>query len=387
MTIGRAVAAAVALAACTRCGGAPATERAELPETKPAEVTAVVTYDPTAKIETREEEVSFKLADHEVPGTLIQPLAPGKYPGIVMMAGSGPTDRNWESRLLPGTNGSGRLFAQLWASHGAVVLRFDKAAIGENKLPHDKVTFDTYVDELRGALNLLRTRDAVDVDHLFLVGNSEGGLHVIRAALGEGGRIAGVVLISSMGRTGRDISVSQNQALFDEAVRQGTITADAAKDKMDLIKQGLDTFIEGRPMPPELLAKEPALAQFATMPDAKLVRDMWSYDPAEGAKQIHVPVLIVQGLKDLQIDPQLDAARLESTIRGNGGTVQLFLAPDANHVMKHETRPLADLRKAPQDAIHGYNDASAKLDDTAVSAIDAWLMAHTGATAAGGAAK
>lgn len=369
--------AAAWLVVLAACGGAPA-QREELPETKPAEVVVVAKYDATNTIQTREEEVSFKVSDHEVPGSIVEPLAPGKYPGIVMMAGSGPTDRNWESKLIPGTNGSGRLFAALWASHGAVVLRFDKAAVGENKLPPGQVTVDTYVDELRGALNLLRTRDDVDVDHLFLVGNSEGGMHVIRAALGEGGRIHGVILISSMGRTGRDISVSQNQAAFDEAVRKGQLTTDAAKDQMDAVKLGIDAFIEGRPIDPALLQKVPALAQFANMPEAKLVRDLWSYDPAEGAKQLHVPVLIVQGLKDVQVDPQLDAARLESKIRDAGGDVKMFLAPDANHVLKHETRSVPELRANMGAVLEGYNAPGAKLDDTAVSAIDAWLADHTG---------
>jgi pimeloyl-ACP methyl ester carboxylesterase len=359
------------------CGTPP--PRAELPATKPADVVPIMKYDPTAKIDTRPEEVSFRVSDHDVPGTLVQPVAPGKYPGIVVMAGSGPTNRDWNSKLLAGTNGSGKLLAELWASHGAVVVRFDKAAIGENKLAHDKVTVDTYVDELAGALNLLRGRDDVDVDHLFLAGHSEGGMHVIRAALAEGGRIHGVILLSSMGRTGRDISLSQNQALFDEAVRSGKMPAETAKAQMAAIQAGMDAFIEGRPIDPALLAEVPNLAQFATMPDAKLVRDLWSYDPAEGASKLHVPVLVINGLKDIQVDPQADASRLEEKIRAGGGDVKLLLAPDANHVLEHETRPLAALRALGGAVVTDYNAPGARLDDTVVSAIDGWLADHTGA--------
>jgi dipeptidyl aminopeptidase/acylaminoacyl peptidase len=373
------LAAIVLLAAC----GSSPPPRVELPPTKPAEVVVVNKYDPTAVIETRVEEVSFKGGAHEVPGTLIQPLAPGKYIGIVLMAGSGPTDRDWTSKLIPGTNGSGKLLAQLWASHGAVVVRFDKAAVGENRMPHEQVTVDTYVDEIRGALNLLRSRDAIDPDRLFLAGNSEGGMHVIRAAVAEGGAIHGVILLSSMGRTGRDIVISQNQAALDEVVRQQKMTAADAKSELDAVTQALDAFIEDRPLDPALLQREPKLAQFAHLPDAKLIRDLWSYDPAEGAAKLHVPVLVINGLKDVQVDPQADAARLEAKIRAAGGDVKMFLAPDANHVLKHETRSLATLRASMGEVLEGYNAPGTQLDSQATSAIDAWLVDHAAPPAKG----
>ena len=56
------------------------------------------------------------------------------HSAVVFVAGSGPTDRNWCSPLLPGTNGSGKLLAEALASQGFVTLRYDKLASG----PHVK---------------------------------------------------------------------------------------------------------------------------------------------------------------------------------------------------------------------------------------------------------
>ena len=54
-------------------------------------------------------EVSWPLDDTAVYGTLAAPAAPGPHPACVMVAGSGPTDRDWCSPLIPGSNGSARL--------------------------------------------------------------------------------------------------------------------------------------------------------------------------------------------------------------------------------------------------------------------------------------
>ena len=362
------------------CGSAPA-PRVELPATRPPDVVTMNRFDPATTLQTKSEDVVFRAEGHDVPGTVTHPVGvPGKFAGIVLMAGSGPTDRDWNSPLLPGKNGSGKLIAEWLAAHGAVVVRFDKAAVGGNRLPVDKVTLDSYVDELRGALVYLRERPDVDIDHLMLAGNSEGGMHAIRTAIAEGGRIGGLILLSSMGRTGRDISISQNEALLAEAVRSGKMSATDAKATIDAVKLAYDAFIEGRPIDPSLVAAVPNLAQINDLDavTAKLLRDLWSFDPAEGAAKIKVPVFIYNGLKDIQVDPQLDASRLQDKIKAAGGDVTLFLAPDANHVLEHETKSLAELKSNLGATLAAYNGADRKLDDTTLSALGNWLAKHTG---------
>jgi uncharacterized protein len=65
-----------------------------------------------------EQEVSWKVLDIDISGTLLKPPDDHEHAGVVLVAGSGPTDRNWCSPLLPGTNGSGKLLAEDLAKNG-----------------------------------------------------------------------------------------------------------------------------------------------------------------------------------------------------------------------------------------------------------------------------
>ncbi len=64
-------------------------------------------------------EVNWPMGETTVYGTVVKPSGPGPFPAVVMVAGSGPTDRDWNSPLLPGTNGSARLLAEALAQAGS----------------------------------------------------------------------------------------------------------------------------------------------------------------------------------------------------------------------------------------------------------------------------
>ena len=75
-------------------------------------------------------EVNWQLDSTTVYSTLVRPVGPGPFPVVVMVAGSGPTDRDWNSPLLPGSNGSARQIAEALARAGIASLRYDKRASG-----------------------------------------------------------------------------------------------------------------------------------------------------------------------------------------------------------------------------------------------------------------
>src|SRR6185312_11967238 len=75
-------------------------------------------------------DISWQLDGITMEGTVTRPDGAGPCPAVVLVAGSGPTDRDWCSPLLPGTNGSGRLFAEELANAGFAAIRYDKRASG-----------------------------------------------------------------------------------------------------------------------------------------------------------------------------------------------------------------------------------------------------------------
>src|SRR5947209_18560620 len=105
-------------------------------------------------------EITWQLGETSVYGTLVRPVGPGPFPAVVMVAGSGPTDRDWNSPLLPGTNGSARLLAEAIARAGIASLRYDKRASGPHVRENmqaliGKMSMQSHVDELAGAVRAL----------------------------------------------------------------------------------------------------------------------------------------------------------------------------------------------------------------------------------------
>lgn len=78
----------------------------------------------------RSTDVSWSLGPTTVHGTGLMPDGADPCPGVVLVAGSGPTDRDWNSPLVPGSNGSARLLAGALARSGIASLRYDKRASG-----------------------------------------------------------------------------------------------------------------------------------------------------------------------------------------------------------------------------------------------------------------
>ena len=180
-----------------------------------------------------DEEVSFEAAGVTVRGTLTRPPTAGPWPGLVLVAGSGPTDRDWNSPMVPGENGSGRLLAHAMAQRGVAVVRYDKRASGETPMAGD-LHWNDYLEEIRGALTVLRETEGVAAEYLFVAGHSEGGFHVLRLLddpLPQG--LRGAMLLATPGRRYIDLIASQ---LGEGMALQGKSEAEVSAMKDELIE-------------------------------------------------------------------------------------------------------------------------------------------------------
>lgn len=356
----------VVLAACAASVHAPAAP-------PPVKGPPAIAVDPTAALPVASTDVTFTADGHAVPGTVVYPTAPGRYAGIVLMAGSGPTDRDWNNPLIATKNGSGKLLAEALAAKGAVVLRFDKAAVGGNHAPLASLTIDTYRDEGQAALALLRGRPDVDPAHLFVAGHSEGCLHAIRVALAEGPRLAGVLLLAPPGRT-------LDAVILDQLDHQLRTALPGQADAIEAsLRAAFADFVAGKPVDPARVSAIPGIQRLVaaiTRPGtATLGRALLVFDPAAAIVHVTQPVFLWDGAKDIQTDPDLDARHL-ATVRGTLPTA-VFIAPDADHVMKHEVRTVAQLRADLMGVQAGYNAPDRQLDGDSVMRIAGWLAIHT----------
>lgn len=291
------------------------------------------------------------------------------------MAGSGPTDRDWNSPLLPGTNGSGRLLAEALGRAGFASLRYDKRASG----PHVRetiplligaLTMQSHVDELAGAIRTLAEQPGTRRDRIFALGNSEGTLHALNYQVRDPGiPLAGLVLTGPPGRSVGAVTRSQLAA-------QATSFPNG-EQLLGLYDDAVARFLAGEPAAPDPALPEGVRFLIAALENPinlPFARELWTADAATPLSDVRVPVLIVIGKKDLQVDWQADAEPLQRA-SARRTDVSFVFPENANHVLKHEPRPRDELVQA--EAMQGYNAADASLDREAVADIEAWLRARS----------
>jgi pimeloyl-ACP methyl ester carboxylesterase len=318
-------------------------------------------------------EISWDLDDTFVYGTLTRPSGPGPIPAVVMVAGSGPTDRDWNSPLIPGPNGSARLFAEELAKNGIASLRYDKRPSGPHVLENfpkliGKISMQSHLDELTGAVRMLESQNYINPAQIFVLANSEGTLHALNYQVHNPAiPFAGMVLTGAPGRTMAAVARSQ-------VVAQLSGLPDGAA-LLKAYDAAIENFVAG-----EAVTPDPALPQWiqmllqglATPANQPFARELWVTDPAAWLAQVHVPVLVIIGKKDIQVDWQADGGLLQRSAKGHSNVSFLF-PENANHVLKYEERPRSELSA---DVAAHYNDPDNHLDPQTLTVMLDWLKAH-----------
>ncbi len=318
--------------------------------------------------------VSWYVDDIEIFATLAAPASQGPFPAVLFVAGSGPTDRNWNTPYIPGTNGSGAQLARALTENGFMTLRYDKMASG----PHGqenaarmvgKVSLQSHLEELAGGIRLLVDQEDVDAGHIFILTNSEGCVHAINYSNQDHAiPIAGLVLTSAFARPAGELARSQIAAQL-AAVPDG----DAMLSAYDA---AMGDFVAGRPVRPADNLPEGLRNVILTITqpvNQPFSHELWVFDPVNGLANIRVPILIVIGKKDIQVDWQVDGPLFEAVAKEHPNITIVYL-DNASHVMKYEPKSRQQL--TPADAMATYSADSIPLDSGAVETILSWLKAH-----------
>ncbi len=235
-------------------------------------------------------------------------------PAVLIIPGSGPTDRDGNNRL--GVRAATyRLLAEGLAAAGIATLRTDKRGLFGSKAAladADAVTIADYAADTLGWAALLRGR--LGLDCVWLLGHSEGGLIALVAARQPAG-LCGLVLVATAGRPLGAVLRAQLRANPANAPLLA-----AAMPAIDALEAG--RRVDSAGMPPALLGLfRPSVQGF-------MISAM-AYDPAALLRGWAGPALIVQGERDLQVGPA-DARALAAA----DPRAQLVLLPGVNHVLK-----------------------------------------------------
>ena len=289
-----------------------------------------------------EREVSFRGAGGvRLSGTLTLgdgAAACARVPAAVLVCGSGPTDRNGNQPPLLWT-GLLKQVADALAEGGVASLRYDKRGVGgSTRPPKDPaalarfVAWDHFVGDVVAARDALARQPEVDPDRLVLVGHSEGGLLVMRAAavLHDAGRPpAAVVLLSTPGRP-LDVLIGEQ---LEAAFRRQGLSARASAELLASNGRVVEAIRRLGEVPDDVPA---ALAPLYPPYAAGFLRSAFESDPPGLAAKVPGPVLVVQGDGDLQVSAERDAPALHAALRARPGAPRsdLLVLPGASHNLK-----------------------------------------------------
>jgi pimeloyl-ACP methyl ester carboxylesterase len=316
-------------------------------------------------------DLSWELDGITMEGTAVRPDGEGPFPAVVFVAGSGPTDRDWCSPLLPGSNGSARLFAEMFADAGIASLRYDKRASGPHVMENigklvGKMSMQSHLDELVAAVTVLSEQDFVDSSRIAGLGNSEGTLHVLHyAATAHDVPFAGIVLAAPPGRPIRAVLLSQ-LALQAAQLPGGAELMPKVEEAAARYSAGEPTNLDpGLPDSVKLV-----FAGFEAPANLPLARELWVESATDSLPKVQIPTLVLIGGKDVQIDVHADGGPLQSAAAGMANVTFVF-PPNANHVFKEDLRTPAEVAASPGS---GYNEPGTRLDPESVETILNWLL-------------
>src|SRR5450830_13820 len=261
-------------------------------------------------------EIRAQGPDGDLVGTLVSP--PDSIAVVLIIPGSGPTDRDGNNPLGVKAQ-TYKLLAEGLAQKGIASVRIDKrGTFSSSQAISDAnaVTIEDYVEDTLNWVNVIQQR--METKGVWLMGHSEGGLIALATATKKVAHphVCGIILIATPGCPAGQVLKKQIEA---NPANLAILTS--AIDAINAMEVGRHIPLDALPLPLKTLFR-PNVQCFLI--------SLFSINPAELIEKIEIPILIVQGARDLQVD-LLDAEQLQQ----HQPLAELAVFPDANHLMKH----------------------------------------------------
>lgn len=260
-----------------------------------------------------EEATALTIPAGTVYGTLEVPSSTSPMPVVLIIAGSGPTDRDGNSKMLPGANNSLKLFASGLAAHGIASLRYDKRGIAASAATVSKeedVRFDDFVADASAWIRKLRADKRFST--VTVAGHSEGSLIGMIAAREAGAD--GYISLEGAGRKPAQIILEQ-------------LAPQVPPDMLATTRHLMERIEAGAP--PDTTTVPPMLMSLFRPSVRPYMVSWFKYDPAVEIGKLKIPALIVQGTTDIQTS-MTDANALAAGYPAG----RLLTIDGMNHVLK-----------------------------------------------------
>ena len=287
--------------------------------------------------------VETKLTLHtttgDIYGTLTTPISFNKIPIAVLIAGSGPTDRNGNNPYA--MNAGLQKLAYALVENNIASLRFDKRGIGESNkamISESALRFTDYINDVKDWINLMKSDKRFS--KLIVIGHSEGSLIGMIAAT----KADMFVSIAGAGRSA-DIILKEQLSKQPQEVQDETFPL---IDSLKACKLVTDF--------------DPKLASLFRASIQPYMISWFMYDPQIEIKKLTIPVLIIQGTNDIQVTVE-DAKLLAAAYP----KAKLELITNMNHIFRIVTGDVST-------NIATYSKASLPISDKLVTGIVSFIQ-------------
>lgn len=252
--------------------------------------------------------VQIQIKNGHLEGTLLKPSNNGKVPCVLIIAGSGPTDRNGNNTQM--TNNSLKMLAEALLRENIASLRYDKRGIANSKIDisESEARFEDFVSDAKAWAHFLESRD--QFSEIVIAGHSEGSMIGILAA--QEGNISKFISLAGIGN-------SADIVLGEQLQKQPPQIAEASTPIIKKLKEG------------QLVDSIPILLKSIFRKSIQPYLISWfKYDPQLEINKLKCPILIIQGTTDIQVSVNESNCLMEGA-----PSAKRVIIKNMNHVLKN----------------------------------------------------
>jgi acetyl esterase/lipase len=292
-----------------------------------------------------EQSVQFTVDGTTTYGTLDVPAhrAGQRLAAALLLAGSGPTDRDGDDAAAGLDPHTLQLVAGVLGRMGVMTLRFDKYFSGQTgagafAAHPSSIDLAAFIKQADAAYDFLRAQPAADPHRMLVAGHSEGGMYALLVAKSVSPRPAGLALIEPQDERFLSLIQLQTDEQLDAMVTQDSITADTARQNGGAVRQAIADFRARRPVATDgMLPEVVNLLTPILLSDVNAVyvrSDDAVYPPAVAARLPHgTRVLVTEGTADQNVPPSTITPLVSALAAAGASGPGLRTLSGVNHLL------------------------------------------------------
>ncbi|MXV38682.1 alpha/beta fold hydrolase [Flavobacteriaceae bacterium Ap0902] len=326
------------------------------------------------------EEVDFENNDANIKlaGTLSLPHEGKSFPAVILISGSGPQNRDEE--ILG--HKPFLVLADHLTKHGIAVLRYDDRGVGQSTGDFKTATTADFATDVESAIAYLKTRKEINSNQIGLIGHSEGGI-IAPMVANASNDVAFIILLAGTGIRGDQVlirqqeliakaqgipdakikkTLTQNRRIFDFVVNLEDTSNLEQKLSIEITK-----MLDENPdlETPKGISQEDFVAMQVKQITSPWMGYFLKYDPTTALEKVNVPILALNGAKDLQVPPKENLHAIASALtKGGNKDFTIKELPGLNHLFQ----------ESETGAVSEYSQIEQTFSPRALKEITHWIL-------------